>query len=368
MERTPMEGVQSMPRTNSTTIPGVQQQLKKSGKVYYRHRKTGQHIDAEPGTQKFEAELKRLNAIVAERDAAKAAAVTGTLGALIKAYRASPEFANLAPRTREDYAHKLDYLRPGEMAFLDGFERAEVLRIRDTAHRAKKWHFANYLVTVMGAMFKWGIDRDYLKSNPAAGIEKIGRPKHLPQRNRAWTADERAVVLAETSGGIRAIVALGMFAGCREQDAVDMTWGAIGKDGWIRWKMGKTGDKQALPIDPRLAAILAETRGETIPLPSRHIGVGSRSGAPYTLNGFRAIFFRILQRLEHEGRIGDGLTFHGLRHTIGADLATGGASTKTIQTVLGHRSSAMAEHYAKEYSKTELALAGARLLFERDAK
>jgi len=352
-----------MSRTNSGTIPGINIiRRNKSGRTYYRHRKTGEYIhDVEPGTPAFTAELKRLEAIVAAREAAKAGPVRGTLGALIVAYKSSPEFAGLAPRTRKDYADKLDYLRPGDMAFLDGFERAEILRIRDKAHRDKKWHFANYLVTVMGAMFKWGVDRDHLKANPALGIEKIPRPKHLPKRNRAWSDAERAVVLAETSGGIRAIIALGMYAGAREQDAVDMTWGDIGKDGWIRWEMAKTGDKQALPVDARLAAILAETRGEVTPHPTRHIAI-SRRGEPYTMDGFRAIFFRLLQRLEREGRVNDGLTFHGLRHTIGAQLASRGASTKTIQTWLGHRSPVMSELYASEFNKTQLANVGLELL------
>lgn len=351
-----------MSRILSTTIPGVKQQ-RVAGRTYYRHRKTGEQIRAEYPSPQFDAELKRLNAVAAAREAAKAGPVKGTIGALIEAYRASPEFAGLAPRTQADYRDKLDYLKPGALGLLGSLSRAEIMLIRDKAHRDRKWHFANYLVTVMGGMFKWGIDRGFLEHNPARGIDKIARPKRLPQRNRPWSTEECEIVLAAApSAGIRAIIALGMFAGAREHDAVAMTWEAIDKDGWIRWTMRKTGDAQALPIAPRLAEILKQARGDIAPLPARRIAIGMRSGEPYTLDGFRAIFFRMIQRLEREGKVRDGLTFHGLRHTLGKTLATGGASTKTIQTLLGHRTSAMAEHYSKEYDRIELAKAGLAIL------
>jgi integrase len=340
-----------MPRINSTTIPGVQQKAYRD-QVYYYHRKTQERITGEPGTPEFKAHLDRLNAQVAAKTAAPVT-VKGTLGDLIAAYKSSYEFSSLAERTRADYAHKLDWLnKPSTMlAALATFNRPDVIRIRDLALKTHKWHFANYVVTVMSAMFKWGVEREHMPYNPAAGIDKLTRPKHLPKRNRVWTSDEKEAVLAAAEGGIKVCIALGMFAGAREQDAVAMTWRAIGKDGYIEWTMKKTGDEQRLRINMRLAALLEEAKGDTAPLPSRHIVVGSRSGAPYTLNGFRAIFNRLLQRLEREGKIADGLTFHGLRHTIGAEIASRGGSTTMIQTALGHRSPAMANHYSKEYDK-----------------
>lgn len=353
-----------MSRTNSNTIPGVKQIKKKSGKVYYRHRKTQQTINAQYPSAEFDAEVARLDALAAARAGGERPPMPGSLGALIELFRDSPEFTEkLAPRTRKDYSHKLDYLKPGQHALLKDFTRGDVLRIRDKAHKAKKFHFANYLTTVMSVMFKWAVDREYMTFNPAAGIAKIERPKLLPKRNRVWTEAEREVVLAESSGGIRTAVGIGIWASPREQDVVAMTWASVGKDGWLRWVQQKTGDKQEWPIHSRLAAILEEAKtGEVVPLPSAHIVIGERSGKPYTEDGFRAVFYRLLRRLEREGKIGPGLTFHGLRHTMGATLATRGASTRAIQTALGHRTMVMAEHYSKEYSRTEVAQAAISLL------
>lgn len=61
---------------------------------------------------------------------------------------------------------------------------------------------------------------------------------------------------------------------------------------------------------------------------------------PYTLDGFRSEFFRLLAfRLlaefkEHCG-LALGLTSHGPRHTAGVELALQGATTKEIMAVLG---------------------------------
>lgn len=71
-------------------------------------------------------------------------------------------------------------------------------------------------------------------------------------------------------------------------------------------------------------------------------------GRPLTESGFRSLFFRFIRALEAEGAVGKGLTFHGLRHTAGRMLADAGCDTRDIQAVLGHRTSAMSEHYAKE--------------------
>ena len=214
----------------------------------------------------------------------------------------------------------------------------------------------------MGVVFRWGVDRGFLAHNPAAGIAKLERPKKLADANRPWSDEKREAVLTAAPPPIRACVALGMFAGCREADAVGMTWESVGKDGWLRWKMQKTGDQIAIPIDPRLAAILDEVKGGIIPHPSLRIVVGMRSGEPYTMDGFRAIFFRLIRKLEREGKVRDGLTFHGLRHTLGARLASLGASTKMIQTLLGHHTAPMAEHYSRAYDKRTLAQAAMTLI------
>jgi hypothetical protein len=83
--------------------------VRAKGRVYYYHRASGLRLRAEFGTPAFFLELERLNAAPPARTAQSK---PGTWGALVAAYRASPEFARLADRTRSDYQKVLDYLAP----------------------------------------------------------------------------------------------------------------------------------------------------------------------------------------------------------------------------------------------------------------
>ena len=254
------------------------------GKVYAYHRATGKRLRAEPGTAAFLAEVERLNAAV---QSVKPRA--GTLGALFAAYRASPEFTELAPRTRSDYQKVFDYLKPLDGDLLADVTPNVVLSIRDAAFKAHKRRFSSYVVVVLRLTLKWGAVRELLPTNPAAQVPLLRRPHSTPKANRAWTEAECASVLQAASGGLRVAIALGMFAGMREGDAIRAarSW----YDGqWLRWSQGKTGTPVELPVDPRLKAIIdsALTARQHDTVQPVALAIGER-GRPYTVNGFRSM-------------------------------------------------------------------------------
>jgi hypothetical protein len=100
------------------------------GKVYAYHRKTGKRIRAPFGTAAFLAEIERLNG------AQPADPRPDTLGGLIAAYQRSPEFLELAPRTRYDYEKIFIYLKPLTDDALFEITSAYVIGVRDAACRA----------------------------------------------------------------------------------------------------------------------------------------------------------------------------------------------------------------------------------------
>lgn len=341
-------------------VPGVKL-YRSRGSVYAYHRKTGKRLRAAPGTAAFLAEIERLNAGIV-----KAEPKPGTLGALIEAYRRSPEFAELAPRTRSDYQKIFDYLQPLDADLLADINSAYVIEARDAAFAAHKRRFANYVLAVLRLLFKWGVVRDLMAVNPAAAVPKLRRPRGAPVVSRAWSDDECRAVLAAATGGIRVAVALGMFAGMREGDAVRATR-AIYEGGWLRWKQGKTGNDIEVPADARLKEIIEASRREGR-IKAVTLVVGDR-GAPYTENGFRAMFFRLVRRLAQDGKVRPGLTFHGLRHTAGKVLADLGADPRMIAALLGHKTLAMAAHYSEEANRKKLARAAVtKLAAHRNAK
>lgn len=114
---------------------------------------------------------------------------------LISEYRANAAFTDLEPRTRQDYQRVLDYLKPIDRTALVNFNRALVVRIRDRAAEQHGRRFANYVKAVMSILFGWGVERDYLKFNPAEKVKNIRRPKNMPKANRPWSDEERHAVL-----------------------------------------------------------------------------------------------------------------------------------------------------------------------------
>jgi integrase len=335
------------------------------GRIYYYHRATGKRIAASPNTPAFLIEVLQINADAAavpkqkQKMRAKSS-VSGTWGALATAYLNSPEFTCLADRTKRDYNGVLAYLVSLNDMMLIQLSSGACLKIRDKAFGQKKRRFANYVVQVLSVVLGWGKLRGYVAENAAQGLGKIAAPRDLIQ-NRVWSDDECRIVLAEATGGVRIAIALGMFAGMRFGDVVRISWSAYnGKE--IEWRQSKTGDAVWLPAARELRLILdAAPRVATTMI----TGIRDRPWADATL---RREFRTLIIRLELTGRVGKGLTFHGLRSTAATKLADLGADVRIIQAMLGHRSATMAFHYSREASKRRAGTAAIHMLDERRSR
>ncbi|HUZ73183.1 MAG TPA: tyrosine-type recombinase/integrase [Stellaceae bacterium] len=330
-------------------MKGVKRVVSK-GRVYFYHRKTMTKLPGEPGTTSF------MDTLAAAENCAAAvtetSALPGTLGALIGAYRASPEFTELAERTRRDYQKVFDYLKPLDPLPLHEIDGAYLYQVRDKAFAKRRRRFANYVKQVLSRLFNWGKRRGLAPANPAADVDAIRRPRDAKSVNRSWKDAEIAAVLAAASPELKVAIALGAYLGLREADMLVVTWKAY--DGTaFEIRQRKTGETLWIPAHAELRAILnaAKVR-RTSPI----IVVGAR-GQPYTQTGFQTRFFGLIRKLRLEGKIGDGLSFHGLRHTVGRKLAETGCDARTIAAILGHATTAMADHYSRHADRRQLARA-----------
>lgn len=340
-------------------VPGVKL-YRSRGKLYTYHRRTGTRIRAAFGSAAFLAEVERLNGLVS------ADPRPGTLGALIVAYRGSPEFLELAPRTRSDYQKVFDYLKPLDGDALIEITSAYVIDVRDAAFAAHKRRFANYVLAVLRLVLKWGSVRDLVEVNQAAGVPNLRRPRGTPKANRAWGEDECEAVLTAAGGGLKVGIALGMFAGMREGDVIRVQR-SVYDGSWLRWTQGKTGVLVELPVHQELRAILELNLADRLndsKLESTTL-VANQSGRPYTTNGFQRVFFGLIRRLKAEDKVRPGLTFHGLRHSAGKALADRGADPRTIAALLGHKTLQMAAHYSEEADRKKRAVAAVAKLRPR---
>ena len=164
-----------------------------------------------------------------------------------------------------------------------------------------------------------------------------------------------------TRGGLRKAIAVAYFTGMRKKDVVEAL-ADDRADGRIERLSSKPGVSITVFETKRLSAILDDPdskEGDAL--------VRTQRGTAYTRDGLDTMFHRLKTKLVEEGLIRRGLTFHGLRKSLGKDAADLGFSENDIAGALGQTSPASARSYTVEHGQREAAkkIIGA---LERDGK
>ena len=312
----------------------------RSAREYYYYRREGRRIPLKAafGTAAFIKEVIDIEkgfSIVSDP-------IDGTLQGLITAYKASPDYLFLKDATRVSYERALNVLLPWYEIELKTFKRSSIIELRDSVllPKYRTW-LANYAVTVLSILFRFGLDHGFLESNPLQGRVRKIRIQKSEIPNRPWTAVERSMVLEHAPPHIRLPIALAMCTGLRKADVFSINMSAI-KAGLISVRTSKRGITVRLPIHPILAQALAERPS----VDAAQIALRS-DGKPWTADGFDTVWHRFKTKLEAEGKIEKGLTLHGLRHTLGVLLKEAGAHDGEIADVLGQSTTAMARYYSQ---------------------
>lgn len=325
----------------------IQQDQKPPFKWRAYHRATGHPIDTakfELYSVAFDVEVNRINNLYKVK-----AAKPGTLGMLIKNYRASQKFKKRAVRTQSDYQKVFDWLKPIEDTPLERFTRSLVAQIRDKAEEQHKFRFANYVRSVLSVIFTWGMEYDYVKENPVEHVSLAERPKTLPRANRVWTDAEREVVLSALPPHMLLPISLMMFYALDPQDSLALPRTAISEAG-IDTRRNKTGQPVYLPLLAPVKEAIAAA-----PLHSAITLCANSKGKPWTYNGFSTNWDKLKKKLEAEGKVQPGLTLKGLRHTVATILAEMGKDNATIALVLGHATEVMAKLYSNTANRSKQA-------------
>jgi integrase len=333
-------------------VPGLKQfRHKKNGQIYTYHRATGKRIMAQPGTPEFLAEIAALGKDITAHD--EAAARPQTLGALIKSYKTTDAWTDLAPRTKQDYEKVIAYFEPLYSAQVSSLTPPKIVELRDIWMKQRGRRFVNYCRTVLILLMNRAVELGLVPTNPAKAVRKVKRDKSLAPLNRPWSEAEQLAVWKRTGDAryrhLRLPLAVGLYTGMREADMAALHRN-VARDGRISIETKKRLVRIDLAVLPELATAIAEAP----PQDTLTLCVNSR-GQPWTLDGFRASFFKMLKDLEKEGAIEPGLTYHGLRHTVASRLAERGVSLEDIAAVLGQKSSKVAEIYTQRADRTRRA-------------
>ena len=323
---------------------------------YYRRGGRRQRIPGEPGSAAFLEAYNRIHeswAVSAELGAT--AATPGSVAALVEAYRASPEYRQLAAKTRRDYARYLDRFLADRGALpAAAMERRHVLAYRNRF--AATPATANAIVRVIRLLFAWGLDNTaYIKSNPATRPKRLKTGEgHRPWEDweirafrRAWPADslERVAFELYLNTGQRGGDVAGMTRRHRRRRPDGM---------WISVTQEKTGARVEIRETQALRAVLTpwlRSRKEIALLPATRPREG-RVGLPLTVDALR---HRLRDAIRVAG-LADDCTLHGLRYTAATVLRELGLSWPEIADITGHQTAEMARKYSERRRRVARAI------------
>lgn len=302
-------------------------------KTYFYNRATGERFTSDPRTPESAARVER-------------SWPDGSLGALVAAYRASPDFRReLAERTRHEYGRYLDILLEvwGTTA-VRAFERRHVFALRDQF--ADTPRTANYLVQVMRLLFTFGVDRGWRRDNPAL------RPKLLRtgEGYRPWEESEITLFRAHWAPETRERVLFELMVntGQRTADVIAMQRGHI-RHGEISVRQQKTGARVWVPVSADLAATLdpwLASHTSLMLIPSE------RTGGQLTVSGLR----QIMRDAYAAAELPRDCVNHGLRYTAAVRLSELGCDWETIATITGHETVSMVRKYLAKRRAARLAI------------
>ena len=319
-------------------VPGIKRYYKKKSRVWYTYyRPTNTRILAEYGSPDFFLELAALRAKFE-----KPAEVPGSLGALIDAYRRSPDWSALRPATRKSYDRVHVALKPLRGMPLAKITRPLIIELRDTKIYPKRGRWmANYVVTVLSILMLFAKDRGWNRRQPAC---RKGSPACVGRR----TVCEPSVVGGGAARRHRARAAA--TSGClwRSPCAPGSARRTFSRSPCLMCAMAKS------PSERRNAACRSRSRCiRCWPKRSKTDQTATQSRSPSTRMARRG---RVgVQRLVAEVQEGAGSRGryrtwpHAARSASHARnvAARGRADDRTIADVLGQKSTSMARHYSE---------------------
>lgn len=141
-----------------------------------------------------------------------------TLAWLIDQYRHSPAYEALAKETKKQFRYQLDRMKlTAGKAGIAGITPATISASRDA--RASKPSDANKFLKCSSALFRFAVDRQWLKDNPAKGIAKV---KTQSLGFHTWTEEEARAYEARWPVGTRERLAFDLlvYTGVRRSDVV----------------------------------------------------------------------------------------------------------------------------------------------------
>jgi integrase len=257
----------------------------------------------------------------------------------------SPAFAKLAESTKAEYKSRLSYLEPEYDAPLETITQPALYAVRDRCV-AEKWpDFADKMMTAASSMFKQAVQRGWMTTNPAVGVERVSQPDK--NANREWRPEEWLAIAQRAPRALLTAYMIARYLGYRGQSIVTVRWDQYQPDSrfgmCFRMTHRKNSESHWLPARPILQDYLS-----ALPRSSEFIAI-KRNGQPWEspkqLQNRSANF---LAKMIAEKVVDPGLTLHGLRVTFAAEIKRlTQANDDQVAAALGDRDTRMGRHYTR---------------------
>lgn len=264
-------------------------------------------------------------------DKAEPAGPVVTLGDCFDRYERDV-LPTLEPRTQKDYRRHLIGLR---MVF--GKVRPDDVKARDIGRFldvSKGKVQRNRMVAVLSAVYTKAVGRWYCADrNPCVGVERNA----TKPRDRYVTDAEYAAVYQLHGPRMRIAMDLALLTAQRQGTLLKLHWSKVTPEGievQQANKGGRKGKRLLIAMSPALEDALQRARCMLPELPRAYV-LRRRDGKPYSENGFRAIWQRVMRKYVKAG--GVRFTFHDLRAKSVSDSVTLQAAMERA----GHTSMAM---------------------------
>ena len=291
---------------------------------------------------------------------------------LIQEYRASPEWEEKAASTQADYEKALAPLerdwghllaaglqrhhikgvrdRYARRVLRDGAGRP-VLDDRDREQLVPNARQANRVITVLSILLSFAVELGWRSDNPAL------RPKRLRAKGagyEAWRPEQFQQFWDRSSEAWRFAALLALTTAQRGQDQVAMRWQDFdGESLYVVQEKGRRLVKLWVKAHEELLPLLLRRQARNKRAKVQSLTILTRpDGQPWPVNAFQKAAGQAIRAAGLEG-----IVWHGLRSTAMGWAAEGGATTRMLQSLAGHRTSRMAEHYSRGADQKRMAAA-----------
>jgi len=320
---------------------------------YWFYRRGGQFIPIRlrPGDDGFLEAYEHIHRTFGyDRTPQDEALAPGSLSHLINHYRASPDFAGLANRTRKDYGQYLEILkRMHGHRPIATMPREAVFKLRD--EYSDRPRTANYLISVLRLILSYAADRQQTFRLPRNWVNPAQKPKRLREGpgHRPWEEAEIAEFRNRwpISSLERILFETFLNTGQRGGDIAPMIRRQYHR-GEIAVVQEKTRERVWIPASQDLREALDPW------LAHDHVVLfPTATGRPLQPNHMR----HLMRDAIRGAALPDDCTLHGLRYTFATRGLELGLDWQTVESIVGHRTAQMAHKYTAKRRNARLTIA-----------